>query len=223
MRWPPLARRREVWVPTASGWLVMLGVISTAAALAICSLYDFLALNEPVGAKVLVVEGWMAPQELQQAVDRFKRGGYERAITTGGPLPRWFEEEDAGSFAERAREFLVARGVPPEAVVAVHLPRMPIRNRTYLSALAVKQWTQDQGVTLRALEVMSAGAHARRSRFLYEVAFGSSVRVGCFAADPVEYDPGTWWLSSAGAGDVVEQLIAFAWVKAFFWPAERFR
>lgn len=219
MRWPPLARRREVWVPTAAGWLLVLAVLASLAGFGIFNLYRFLAPDDPSGAPLLVVEGWMSPRELEQAADLFRRNGYLRVVTTGGPLTHWHDGQ--GAFADRARDFLVARGVPASAVVAVPLAETPARHRTYGSALAVKEWARRERVTVLALDVMSAGAHARRSRFLYQVAFGKAVRVGGLAAVPTDYDSTAWWSTSAGAGEVVQQFIAFVWAKTFFWPAER--
>jgi len=59
-----LVLRREVWLPTLWGWLVLLVVLALAALIAARSLYPFLAMNEPSGGKILVIEGWMDPEGL---------------------------------------------------------------------------------------------------------------------------------------------------------------
>jgi hypothetical protein len=66
--------------------------------------------------------------------------------------------------------------------------------------------------------VVSAGPHARRSRLLYELAFGEGVKIGAIAARPHDYDPRGWWRSSVGAKDVWEQAVGLLWVKWFFNP-----
>ena len=73
------------------GWLV-LGVVLLAAGFFFWRhIYGFLAPNEPApGARVLVVEGWMPRAELDQAVKIFRRGKYDRVVTTGGPIEEWW-------------------------------------------------------------------------------------------------------------------------------------
>ena len=54
-------------MPTLWGWLVLLVVLALAALIAGRALYPFLAINEPRGGKILVIEGWMDPEGLDQA------------------------------------------------------------------------------------------------------------------------------------------------------------
>jgi hypothetical protein len=106
MKRPALVRRRSVWLPTAWGWLTLLLVAGAGAVIAARNVYSFLATTEPVGARTLVVEGWLPPTELDQAIDVFRAGGYRRIVTTGGPISNEFERWGADSYAERARSYL---------------------------------------------------------------------------------------------------------------------
>ncbi len=180
-------------------------------------LYPFLAPTAPAGGRVLVIEAWLPADELDQAVDVWRSGHYERVITAGGPIENAFDP-DAGTFyADRARSYLVQRGIPERAVIAVSSPRTA-EDRTFHNAVTVREWATRSDLALDSLDVFSSGAHSRRSWLLYRMAFGAHVRVGILAATPSSYDPRAWWRTSEGAKDVLTETIAWLWTELFFWP-----
>ena len=63
------------------------------------------------------------------------------------------------------------------------------------------------------------GPHARRTRLLFQEAFGSKVAVGVIAVPDDAYDPRHWWRSSEGVRDVVGEAIAYVYARFFFYPA----
>jgi hypothetical protein len=211
-----LVRRREVWLPTLWGWLVLLVVLALAAVILGRELHPFLAINEPSGGKILVVEGWMEPYHLDQAVAVFREGSYELAVATGTPLPEWAQGNVYRTAAERAAEYLKSRGLPTSAVAAAPSPASA-QARTFLSAVMVREWAKRSGIEVQALDVFSLGTHARRSRLLFRKAFGPQVKVGAIAARH-EYADERWWRSAEGAREVLDQAIAYVWVLLFFHP-----
>jgi hypothetical protein len=217
MKFPPLARRRALWFPTIWGWaaLVLLGTAVTM--LVGRNLLTFLAVNEPVGAHVLIVEGWMGPEALDEVVAVYRKGRYERVITTGGPADLWSRRQGYATYADRAADYLVERGIGSSAVVPIPAPESA-QDRTYLSAVMVRDWARQSQFDIPAIDVFSIGPHARRTRLLYELAFGPNVKVGVVAATHLPY-PIYWWRTTTGAREVVDQAIALAWVKIFFWPS----
>ncbi|MFI5317088.1 MAG: YdcF family protein [Myxococcota bacterium] len=210
-------RRRQVWVPTVWSWLVLFAAGGTGALLALDHVYAFLAPNAPVGAHLLVIEGWMPSDELGQALRVYQQGGYQRAVTTGGPIENELERGEARNFADRARQYLVRRGLPDDAIVAVPAPASA-QDRSFLNAVMVREWAARSGESVSALDVVSSGAHSRRSLLLYRKAFGPGIRVGIIAATPSEYDPNSWWHTSAGAREVLGESIAWLWTELFFHP-----
>jgi len=214
---PVFIRRRDIWLPTIWGWLVLLLIGAATIVLVARNLHAFLAPNQPVGARILVVEGWMDPEGLDQAAAAFRSGGYERVITTGEPIERWPGTSGHATYAERAADYLKQHGLENASVTAVPAP-LSAQDRTYLSAVMVREWAKRSGIDINVLDVFSSGTHARRSRLLYQLAFGSSVKVGVIAALSSGYDPDAWWLTSTGARDVLDQAIALLWVKCFFRP-----
>lgn len=206
---------KNLWVPTLWGWLLLSALSIGFCTLLVRHAYQFLATETPSGAKLLVIEGWMSPAELDQAIVRFQSGGYRRAITTGGPVPISFYQPVKTSFALLARDYLIQRGLPEAAVVAVVAPASA-RDRTYLSAVMVREWLARSGMAVDAIDVFSEGAHSRRTQLLYRRAFGDTIRIGILAARPENYDPSAWWQSSIGTKTVVTEAIAWAWTALFF-------
>ncbi len=83
-------KRQQVWLPTFAGWLMLIALAGSACVLTGRLIHPFLAPNDAApGARLLVVEGWLDKEELDQAVAVFKKGQYERIVTTGGPIERF--------------------------------------------------------------------------------------------------------------------------------------
>jgi len=214
---PPLFRRRSIWLPTIWGGLVALAVALVVAAIAVRDLHDFLAPDAPVGGELLVVEGWMGPDELREVLPLVRSGHYRRIVTTGGEIRPWGERFAESSYAELARGYLIEHGLAAEDVVAVPAPDSA-QNRTYLAAVKVRQWAVAQDPPPRRIDVLSVGVHGRRTRRMYALAFGEGVEVGILTAQPADYDVESWWRTSAGAKAVVGEAISWLWDALFFHP-----
>jgi hypothetical protein len=215
-----LFRRRQVWVPTLWTWLVLAALGALAVFAAVRNVYAFLAPSRPVGARVLVVEGWMADAELDQAPAVIRSGGYERVVTTGGPIERDCERVSAPSYAERARNHLIGAGIPAAEVTAAPAPASA-QERTFLNAVMVREWAERTGAKLETVDVFSSGVHSRRTWLVYGLELGPQTRVGILAATPTTYDAGAWWRTSAGAEEVLGQAIAWLWTELLFRPGPR--
>lgn len=213
---PVLARRRSVWLPTIWGWLVFWLIAAGVLVITARNLYPFLALHAPVGARVLVIEGWIDREGFDQALSAFRSGGYERVLITGAPFEAWARNERYANAAERGAEYLRAKGLPDSSVFPVPGPAA-LTDRTFASAVAVRDWARRSGLELRAIDVFSQGAHARRSRLLFRLAFGPEVQVGVLAARSPGVDE-RWWRSARGAREVLDQAVALAWTGLFFRP-----
>lgn len=216
---PALFRRREVWLPTAWGALLTLGALLALSAALVAAAPGFLAVTAPApGAKVLVVEGWLADQELDEAIAVFRRGHYERIVTTGGPLESWLGMPVPWSdYAQRAARYLSAHGLADARIDAVGAPASA-QERTFLSAVMVREWMARTLPRTEAIDVLTVGVHARRSRMMYRAAFGPQVEIGIVAVAPSTHDTQRWWKTSAGAKTVLGETISVAWTACCFWP-----
>jgi len=102
-------------------------------------------------------------------------------------------------------------------VIAVAAPESA-RDRTFVSAVVVRDWLRQQGDAVDAVDLFSGSVHARRSRLVFESAFGPGVEVGVFAAPPRRYALDSWWTTSEGAKAVLDEAIALAWTRCCFSP-----
>jgi hypothetical protein len=220
MQRPALWRRRELIVPTVWGWMLLLLVSMAAGVFAVQHIYTFLAIEKPAGAGILVIEGWMAPEDMDQGVALIREGNYQRVITSGAPVLTTQQFQESITYAALARDYLVRKGVPATLITAMPTP-LSARDRTYLSAVIIRDSLAITGQTIDAIDVFSSAVHSRRTRLLYQMAFGPQVRIGVYAAKPGDYDPAVWWQSSAGAKTVIMEAISWLWTALFFNPPPR--
>ena len=214
---PALTARRSLRLPTIWGWGVLLATLAAAAWAASSGIYLYLAVTELApGARTLVVEGWLDATELEDVAPFLRGHRYERVLVTGGPVLAWADTQTLVSSAERAAVYLRRHGVDAPPVVAVPAPASA-QDRTFLSAVMVREWAAREHVPLDAIDVFSAGAHARRTRAVYRLALPHS-EVGIFATPSHEFDAAHWWRSSAAAKTVLGETIGLAWTACCFWP-----
>lgn len=195
-------------------------VCAGACVLVARHVHSFLAPHNPLGARLLIIEAWMAPDQLDQALVVVRNGGYNNVITVGSTAPTDLYRPEPIPYAELARDYLIQHGLPGRLVTAVPTPESA-QDRSYLNAVMVRDWLQRSGHTVDAIDVFSSGVHSRRSRTLYRMAFGPQVHVGILAARPSGYDPDAWWVTSIGAKTVLSEVISWAWTALFFWPGPR--
>jgi len=182
-------------------------------------LYSFLAVTDSVPSEYLVVEGWAPPYCLKAVAAMANRGGYRKVFTTGcRALEEWGVPAEA-TYAELGAERLQTLGMSNGLVQAVP-SRVERKDRTYNSALALKEWCATNHLALRSLVVVSLGPHARRSRLLFQKAFGGEVKIGIMAVEDQAYEPGRWWASSEGVREVVGESIAYLYARLLFHPSE---
>jgi hypothetical protein len=214
-----LFRRRACWFPTWRGALVLLALMAALGWAGLVNLHPFLAVTAPVPARVLVVEGWGNDGQMQRAVAEFRGQGYERVCVTGLPLERGEPLAEYRTWAEHGAERLRRYGLASNVVVAVPGPAVA-QDRTFASALALRQWFEANGGVPPALNVITGGPHARRTRWLFQRAFGDRTTVGVIAHPDPGYNPARWWRSSAGVRQVVGETMAWLYARCLFRPDE---
>ena len=220
---PSLFRRREAWLPTWQGALLLAALFVALAIGALRHLGSYLAIEQPAsgpggrGARTLVVEGWLDEAALDEAIAAIGRRRYERVVTSGGPIDGWREGQRFATYAERAADYLRRRGSVSVPIVALPAPEAA-QERTFLSAVVVRDALRQGGGAGDAVDLFSGAVHARRSRLVYRLAFGPGVEVGILAARPRRYALDRWWATSDGAKAVLDEAIALAWTTCCFWP-----
>ena len=220
MSLPSLLHRRYVWVPTWFGLFLLLMFMIVAFVVAGRNLYRFLAVTDPLGADILVVEGWMPEEGLQESIRWFKSNNIRYLVTTGGPITQWREFVPFTSYADFAANFVTRHEISVNSVTAVPAPASK-QDRTFLSAVMVRKWVKGLSEDFPAIDVYSYGPHARRTRLNYELAFGPDVRIGILSATPDHYGVDSWWKSTEGVKAIVMESSAWLWTKCCFSPPKQ--
>jgi hypothetical protein len=210
--------RKERWGVSWRGRFAALGLIGLVAWLVLCEIHPFLAVTHRENAKILVVEGWVHLYAINAAVKEFQTGHYDHLFVTGGPI------EGSGGYindynteASVGADRLRTAGIPNDALQMVP-SHVWNRNRTYYSAIALRDWFSQHDVHARSLNVLTEEAHARRTQLLFQEAFGRNVQIGIISVPNPDYDESHWWRYSDGVRDVIGEAIAYVYAKFFFWP-----
>ncbi len=193
----------------------MLGLAGAAAVLLFVAwffrtVHPFLARTDRIEARYLVVEGWIPDYALEAAAREFRQGAYSLVLTTGGPLDYGSFLSPYASYADCAAAGLRRMGLSSNVVVSVPTT-VRHRNRTYSSALALRAYGEAHGIRFGSINLVSLGAHARRSRLCFRRALGPSVGVGILSIPNRDYDPDHWWRFSEGVKTVGGELLGIAY------------
>ncbi len=214
-------RRRHLWAPTWRGWLLLLALGGLAAIAGRQSIHPFLAIDRPVATDILVVEGWVPDYALKRGLDLSVGQKSIYLLLTGGTVRGEVRPERGDTYAQMALERLQRIGGDLPQVHPVPPPELtpdPVRDRTYAEAIAVRKWLKDKGVSVRSLNVLTIGPHARRSRLLFQKAFGGDVEIGVISVANREYDSRIWWRYSEGVKEVLSEAAAYLYARCLFWP-----
>jgi uncharacterized SAM-binding protein YcdF (DUF218 family) len=216
-----ILRRKESWGLSWRGWLLLALVVALTACGVILNIHPFLAVTDRTNADTLVVEGWIQRYAMQKAVEEFKSGRYKRIFTTGGP------ENGSGGYvndyqtsASVGAEVLTKKFGIPDDVVQMVPSHVIGRDRTYSSAIALRDWLHQHNLQVQSINVVTEGTHARRTRLLFKRALGSNVAVGVIAVPSPDFDARQWWRYSEGVEEVVTEGIAYLYAKFFFRPSQ---
>jgi hypothetical protein len=71
-------------------------------------------------------------------------------------------------------------------------------------------------VSVRGINVLTEEAHARRTRLLFQKAFGDEVKVGIISVPSPDYDSKHWWRYSEGVREVIGEGIAYIYARFLF-------
>lgn len=215
-----LLNRKERWALSCRGWAILAALALLTALVFFLEIHPFLAVTHRVNSNFLVVEGWVDPYVIDAAVKEFRAGHYERVFTTGGPVTgTGGYSNDYNTEASVGAGRLKADGIPSKLVQMVP-SHVWNRNRTYYSAIALRDWFKQHHLQVGSFNVLTEDAHARRTWMLYREAFGPQVQVGIISVPNPDYNPNRWWKYSGGVREVLSETVAYIYAKFFFWPSE---
>jgi len=211
-----LIRRREMWAITREGWVIAIMGLIIAMLLTITNIHHFLAVNAPIKADILVVEGWLPDYAIKSAIAEFKKGKYRQLITTGLPLSKGYYLAEYKNYAELAAATCIALGFDKDKVIAVPAASV-VKHRTAASAIALRDWLAASALKVDSINLYSFGTHARRSWIIFKAVLNPDIKVGIIAAEAQDYNPQEWWKSSAGFRTVTGEIIAYIYARFVDW------
>ncbi len=208
-----LIYKQEIWLPTVQGWLVIFISVTVLILFLLTHIYPFLALNHPVKADILVVEGWMSDFGMKEVLCEFEKGSYQKLITIGPPLPEiHYLPRQYTNFAELGAATLITLGLAPNKVVAVPTPKV-LKNRTYASAVALREWIEKSDLKVESINLYTFDVHSRRNWLLFKQVLAPKIKVGVITLAPCGYEPKHWWTSSAGVKSIIFETIAYIYAR----------
>jgi len=98
--------QKPCWTLSWKGKFLALGVLAVTLIIFKFFIYSFLAPNHPLGGRFLVVEGWIPNYALNDAMAIFKRGGYEKILTSGGQAKGVYSIQYKVTYAALAAQYL---------------------------------------------------------------------------------------------------------------------
>jgi hypothetical protein len=203
-------------VLTTQGWLVGLTCASLLSVHTLLQVYPFLAINRPLPASILVVEGWASNLSLVAALTEFRQHPYTYLVTTGGPIELGGYLANYKTFADLAAATLIKLGMNQKQLIVLPAPHT-VRDRTYTSALVLGEWLKQAHLSDQKINVFTTGPHARRSWLLFRKALAPEA-VGILAnANDLDYDPRHWWGFSSGFRSILSELLAYFYALVFTW------
>jgi len=215
-----LLTRKERWGLSARGWLVLVSIVVFGGLGWALNVHAFLAPTRRTDTKILVVEGWIRQFALKQAVAEIQAGHYQKIFTTGGPIAGTDgATNDFNTSASVGAEWLIRAGAPAELVQMVP-SHVTGRDRTYSSALALREWFRTNNVAVTNFNLLSEDVHSRRSWLLFQEAFGKTPDIGIIAVQNPDYEPGRWWRYSEGVREILAESIAYVYAKFLFHPVK---
>ncbi|PYX00340.1 MAG: hypothetical protein DMG86_12655 [Acidobacteria bacterium] len=202
--------RKERWSLSWRGRVIVTSALLLVSALVLTGVYPFLAITQRVDINEYAIRA---------AVKEFQSKHYQRVFTTGGPV------EGTGGYindfmtsASVGADLLRKAGVPEQSLQMVP-SRVMDRDRTYGSAVALRNWFRQHKMVVSGIDVVTEDLHARRTRLLFEKALGDKVAVGVIAIPNPDYDAKRWWRYSEGLKDVLSEAATYVYARLLFYPS----
>lgn len=187
------------------------------------NIHPFLAKQNPIQAEILVIEGWVQDYALEQVKKEFETATYQILVTTGGPLEKGSLFSGFKDYATLAASLLREMGIDSGRIFSVPAPAV-LKDRTFASALALKEWILKNQLPYRKMNIISLGVHARRSHFLFRKALGKDFSVGIITIADRNYDRNRWWKSSYGVRSILDEWFAYCYARLWFlFDKKKFR
>ncbi|MGV3772930.1 MAG: hypothetical protein ACO1QB_08515 [Verrucomicrobiales bacterium] len=203
------------WGFSFKGWCLAGLFGGLLLAVLMLTIHPFLSQNNPVESKSLVVEAWLPEYGLHEAARIYKTGGYDHLYLTGGPFRGSVDPDSDDTYPHRAQQYFRKQGLTNAIPITFYHVN---RDRTFNSATSLRNYLERGNQPLKSFNIITLGPHARRSRLLFQKAFGKETKVGVISLRNREYENSRWWRHSEGVKEVFSEGIAFLYSAFVFSP-----
>ena len=213
MQLPKLIKKKECYRLSWFSILIILFIFSSLFLYIRNNLYNYLSPIKPISSKTLVVEGWLEDYALEEAYKLFIENGYERIITTGGPLNQGYLVTKYKTTADIAKATFLELGMDSTKIF-VAPSELFLQERTYQSALSLRNYIKQEDLEIENFNLVSLGLHSKRSYELFKKAFPEK-KIGIIAIRDQRFNHEKWWSSSKGLRTVITEAIGYIFVALF--------
>ncbi len=210
-----VTRKKKIRLSWFSRIIILL-ILTIVIVFSIKNLNRYLSLTKPVPSNLLVVEGFLPDYTLRNMMKEFYDGGYDQILITGKPIGQGYYLTGYNTSADLMKATLIRMGMDSNLIHKVSIPNTVSRDRTYATGLLMKQWIEKNKLQQKRVNVYTLGCHARRSKHLFQKAVGNKMEIGIIAGEDRSYDQKRWWTSSQGFRTVLNEAIAYLYVRLFF-------
>jgi hypothetical protein len=194
-------------------WLWVTAGICGVLIFFLASIYGFLAVSNPVGEGVLVVEAWIPAKTLAESVKVFNSGRYSYLIVVGGPIQgSGSASNHPTTYADLAASKFEELGFDAKKLVKIDVPAVSF-GRTLAGETEVRRWLDRSGTSVCCVDVFTVGVHARKSWIFSRHALSDRYRVGIIAGPEASFDPRFWLVSKRGIRIVVRNMGGYVYSK----------
>jgi Ni,Fe-hydrogenase III small subunit len=209
-----LLEYKPQWTLTVKGWFLLVLFSLTLLIIFVTQIHSFLAVQAPIKADALLIEGWVSDSVIKGAATEYQQGHYQVVITTGLPLERGSFLSQYQNYAELTAATLRALGIPQDKIISIPIPVTKI-NRTATAAKTVRNWLNYSNLKIKSMNIYSLDVHTRRSWLLYQKMLSPEIKVGAIAHPNYDYDPNFWWTYSAGFRSITNETLAYFYALLF--------
>jgi hypothetical protein len=208
------------WGLSWRGRLIAFLLFFVAGITTLFTIHPFLSPTRRESTDILVVEGWVNLHIMRVAAEEITAGHYQHVFTTGGPVEGMGGYVNDYNTAASVGAGLLRKVGVSDDILQMVPSHVSGRDRTYSSAVALKNWFHEHNMPVHAINVLTEGPHARRTRLLFQEALGKDVKVGIISVASPDYDSKHWWRYSEGVRQVVGETIAYMYAKLLFSPSK---
>ena len=212
-----LIERKECWRVTWIGWICILAFWGLVLLMFLITIRPFLMPTKRIAADILIADKDLTYyHDLKKLSDEFRSRNYSLILCTGGLLEIGSNLAEYKTWAELSAAILKKLGINEKAIMPI-IPKAVEGDKTFASALAVKNWLVQNKIQPKGINLISIGPYSRNSWMLYKKAIGEDIPVGIIAYEyGGEQDHKRWWKTSSGLRTVLDATIAYLFTKLVF-------